>query len=365
MFENYKDHHYIGRLFSRINLPPIVRAVAVAVASYVLFWLLSGVGGTELKFTSFLHVWQFFLSLTLFFAVWFADLALSGFKPWLESIRTDLRISTKDYKNLVKKTFLDLSNKKAFLLGIPFALPGLVVAFIISSTLPNELFPFEPGTVVFIYVVFIQLCLLMLHLLGDTGFWYLWVLTRASKRLGEIDSLDVRYIDEESVKRLSRHVLRVCFWLFVLLAAGMPGIAYVGNWFGGVSRVIVFSFGVFLPVVGLVLSYFGPTYYLNRILKTAHAHKIKRLKEQLRVCDQTIEKMLFELGDKVSKSSREKYGDLAEISMYLHRKLEHLEEHRGGPFDFSSIVQLLGSASIPVFAYFTEQIITQIIENGL
>lgn len=363
LFNDHMEHHYLGRLLSKIPFGPFWSGVAGALLSYVIFLACAALGDWHAVLTSFLHLWQLSFSLTIFLGLWLGCFALRDVRHWLEHAGDTLRLSDLIFGKFVEQTFSRLDSKRSSFMAAPMIAGGLIICYLIARSLPNGLFPFPGYLPAFIYAVFIELSLFMVHLLAGTGFWLLYVFTKASQELSELESVDYALVDTESIKPLADIVLKLCFFLLVIIASAMPGVAFFVFAFKNVPFVLSVGtvFGMALPTLGLALSFFGPIYYLHRMLATAKSVSVISLKNQIRTCEDILH-------DKVQRISRESDASLdleserlLALSQFLRERLSEAQRRSVWPFDLSSILKLSGSSALPIITFFGEQIVRRVL----
>ncbi|MBI5290419.1 MAG: hypothetical protein HY872_00895 [Chloroflexi bacterium] len=358
LFRDYSKRHYLSRLLSKIPLPPLWRAAVGGILAYLAFLVFAALSDWQTVTRSFLHLWQMSFSVTIFFGLWLGSYALDDLRTWLIYIGQALGLKRDDFADLVKDTLNRLESKWSFAFALPFMMAGLGVAITIARNSPNSLFPFPSNSPAFVYSVFVELCIFMLHLLGATGFWLLYIFTLAARMLSRIDSVDYKQIDRNLLKPLSNIVLRLCFYLLVIIASAMPGVAYVVFWFGKYPLALFLGtvFGMALPTMALTLSFFGPVYYLHYMLVKAKDVAISLLKEQIRICEGVLHNQLIGLSTGDSRSDN-KSDDLVKLLQFLRERLKETQQESDWPFDFYSLLRLSGSSLLPIVAFFAEQAI--------
>lgn len=347
------EHHFLGRLLGRIPFKPFPRAALISVTSYLLFLILASLSAWNEVTRSFLHWWQISISVTIFLGAWLGFLALREFDAWFGYIEKAGVISTKDRGQLLKQTQRSLANPLAFFFGLIFLIPALTIALQIVAQLPNAIFPFTSLTPAFIYVVFIEICVLMVPLMGSAAFWWLYLFGQLAKDLTTVKSLDYSLADSYLIKKLATSISKVSFWFFLVLATAMPGIAYVGSSFGELSQTLVYIFGVFLPVGLFFFGYFFPSYYLHKLFETSKEKRLDQLKEDIKQAEKVV-RVSLKTGTRVSSKKLEKQIDVVN---FLYARFKDEENQRSGLFSIDSILKILGSAALPVVGFFGDVIV--------
>lgn len=359
LFDRHLNRHYFGRLFSTVPLSPFWRGVAGGCLAYLIFLLCVSLGHGHAVLTSFLHLWQLSFSLTIFFGLWLGSLGLNSLRPWLEQLGERLSLSDDDLSRLITDSVERLGSGYSSVMAAPLIAGGLGTAILIARTLPNSLFPFPSYAPAFVYAVFVEMGVLMLHLLAGTGFWIFYVFTKAAQMLSQLKSVDYTLVDEDSMKSLSDTVLRLCIYMLVIIASGMPGVAFVVFSFKAVPLVLLAGtfFGMILPTVGLTLSFFGPVYYLHKMLKKAKSEQTRFLKEQVRICEQSLHEKVTQMAKSKSNTLGQDSEELLALAQFLRERLSESQRRSVWPFDVTSILKLSGSASLPIISFFAEQVI--------
>lgn len=358
----FLQRHYLESLLSS---SPFLKALAGGMFAYLLFLLAARFAYWEQVTTSFLHLWQVNFSITIFLGLWLGYHALASLEPWLEDAQKRLGKSGSNILELFKDTKEIYSSRRAFLFALPFIIGGLGIAFLITGNLPNLLFPFPAYTPAFVYAVFIELCIFMLYLLGAIGFWLLYLFTKAAEELSQSNVINYDLVDEESLKPLSNTVLRLCFFLLVIIASAMPGMAFVVFSFKNVTPVLVLGaiFGMILPTLGLTLSFFAPIYYLHKMLVESKRSQTLHLKEQIRVCEGVLQKRINRINEMLEATSANSQADdenLLRLIQYLRGRLEESQRASDWPFNLASILKLAGASMLPVIAFFAELMIRRV-----
>jgi hypothetical protein len=331
----------------------------VGCVAYLVFLLLAATSHWGPVMRSFLHAWQISLSISLCIGVWLGYYALTDLGLWLKRASEILKLSSDDSSALEDSTLKTLASPVSSVVALPLILGAIATMFLISRTLPSALFPYPAHTPAFVYSAFIELCLICVHLLGATGFWLLYVLTRAARRLSQLASVNSVVVDEDSMKPLSDTVLRLCFYLLLIIASGMPGVAIVVFEFKDTPSVLLLGtvFGMALPTLALTLSFFGPVYYLHRMLSKAKDDRTSFLKQQLAVC----EDILYASVSKMKKSDATFLDPEAEklltLSQFLRDRLAENKRRSVWPFDLSSLLKLTASSALPVVTFFGEKVL--------
>jgi hypothetical protein len=311
--------------------------------------------------TSFLHLWQASLSLTIFLGVWLGHYALASLRPWLEYVGGAFRLSDHDFTELIRDTLRRLRSPISFFFALPFILSGVCVAFFLADHAPSQIFPFAGKAPAFIYVVFVELCIFMLYLLGATGFWLLYVFSRASLKLTQLKSLDYRLVDYETAAPAANVVLRLCSFLFVIIASAMPGIAFVVFSFKGIPVIVLLGvvFGIAVPTLALTASFFGPTYFLHRLMVNAKMARSAEIKQQLSVCEDFLNRRITSLSQSKVPGFEPNDETLLTYVRFLREQLAETRARSVWPFKSSALLRLVGSSMLPTATFFAEQIIRQ------
>jgi hypothetical protein len=332
------------------------------VLSYTLFLLSAGLAGWTQVMTSFLHLWQVNHSITIFFGIWLGYHALVSLKPWLGFAGAQLGLSNKDFSELVNDTLNRYGSPWSSLFALPFIFGGLGVAFLIARDLPNKLFPFPGYLPAFIYTVFIELCIFMLYLLGATGFWLLYVFTKAAAKLSRTESVDYTLVDQESMNLLSNTILRLCLFLLIIIASAMPGVAFIVFSFKNSPLVLALGimFGMVLPTTGLILSFFAPNYYMHRMLAEAKSRQMLCLKEQIRICEGILQKRIIEMSNTSTATHHPDDENLLRLIQFLRDRLAETQRASDWPFNLSSILKLAAASMLPITTFFSEQLIRRV-----
>jgi len=363
LFRGFSKKHYLGRSMAQISLSPLSRAITAACLAYGVFLLLAAIDQWRVVVTSFLHLWQISFSITIFLGLWLGHHALQSVRPWLEHAGLVLDLNDKDFPQIVKHTSKRLGSNYSSLMAGPLIAGGLAIACLIALHSPNDLFPYPGYLPAFVYAVLLELCVFMLHLLGATGFWLLYVFTTAARELSSLKSVNYDLVDEESMRYLSETVLRLCFYLLIIIASAMPGVAYVVFAFKDIPFVLLLGtvFGMALPTIGLALSFFGPIYYLHRMMKRAKEERLLSLRDKIRICEEGLRQNTIE----ASKVPAAKLDSNGEDLLAQCRALRncYLETRRRSvwPFDMSSILKLLASTMLPVVSFFAQRIIQHVL----
>jgi hypothetical protein len=203
----------------------------------------------------------------------------------------------------------------------------------------------------------------MLFMLGATGFWLLYVFTRAAAQLSQTKSVDYTLVDEESMRCLSGTILRLCLFLLVIIASAMPGVAFVVFSFKNAPLIfgLGITFGMVVPTVGLVLSFFVPTYYLHLIMAEAKSKQMLRLKEQIRICEGFLQKRILYMSNVGPDKFNSDDDNLLRLIQFLRERMVETQRASDWPFNLSSILKLTGASMLPIMSFFAEQVIRRVI----
>jgi len=340
LFADYATGHYLGNLLSRISLPPLLRAILIASLSYLLFLLWAAACDWNAVMSSFLHRWQISFSVTIFLGLWL----------WIEHAGLMFAINDIEFSAIAEQTGKRLGSKCSSLMALPLIAGALGIAVLIASNSPNKLFPYPGYVPAFLYAVFVELCLVMLHLLGATGFWLLYVFTTAARELSKLKSVKNDLVHQESMKYLSDTVLRLCSYLFVIIASAMPGVAYVVFSFKSLYLVLFLGilFGVALPTVGLTLSFFVPIYYLHTMMAKAKKNRLLELRRDIRSCEQKSREH--------RASFAEECDELQKHCKDLREKYLKTQRESVWPFDTSSLLKLFASSMLPILTFSAQHV---------
>lgn len=198
----------------------------------------------------------------------------------------------------------------------------------------------------------------MLTILGAGCWVIIFVFARAASKLSQLSFLNYDIVDDDSLSFLSQTTLRNCIFMLVAIASAMPGVAYVGFSFGNKQiSFIVIVFGMLLPTVGIASSFFAPNYYLSRMLREAKSRRVSRIREQIRICDGTLEAKVRQLSNARPTSLDVACKRLSDLSQHLHLRLQEAKDESTRPFHISSLLRLGGSSLLPALAFFLERIL--------
>ncbi|MDH3943269.1 MAG: hypothetical protein OEV06_04150, partial [Anaerolineae bacterium] len=162
------------------------------------------------------------------------------------------------------------------------------------------------------------------------------------------------------IKHLHQTILKLCFLMLIILASAMPGVAYIGFYYGGLTRTLIILIGLALPTLMLISSYFFPTYFLNQLLLRASDYKVLQLKKHIKIYEKELLKKTKRINQILTKkNSKEviRIDLLVEISNYYKGRIKEEKTHRGGPYASSSIIKLFGASLIPVLTFFLQELI--------
>lgn len=141
--------------------------------------------------------------------------------------------------------------------------------------------------------------------------------------------------------------------MLVTIASAMPGVAYVALSFGNKQVILIVTvFGMILPTLGIVSSFFAPNYYMSRILSEAKDRRVSRIKEQIRICDGELERRVGELSTGTTLAPDVGYIRLSNLSRHLHQRLREEKAESTWPGHASVLFRLAGSALLPAIAFF-------------
>ena len=356
------EGHYLGALLKKVPLSPFWIGVSGGLVSYTLFLLLVPLGHWRQVTTTFLHVWQLSLSVTLFLGLWLGYYAIKGLGDWLGHVRVALRLSEADFSGLVEASLRELGSPRSSLVAAPFIAAAAGISYVIVRNSPNDLFPFPAYVPAFLYTLFLELSFLMMHQLGATGFWLLYVFTTTARRLGRLESANYGRIDEESMMPLGNIVLRLCFFLLVIISSAMPCVAYVVFSFRQFPIVLALGivWGLALPTLGLILSFFGPTYYLHKVLCKAKDDQLRFLKGQIEVCEGMIHERVSKMTASNPTSLPQDGEKLLAVSRFLRERLTEARNRSVWPFNLSTIVKLSASGMLPIVTFFAKEILQRL-----
>ena len=362
LLSTYPTVHFLGWFFSKTPMHPILRAFLVSLGFYILFLASAILTNWNAVMFSFLHIWQISFSITIFFGIWLGAIAVSDVKVWLQRINQSLKISESDWNRLVRSTISDFGNRWSNAFALPFVIPAVYIALSIALDMPSNLFPFDAFSPAFIFTVIIELCLFMLYLLGATGLWLMYVYTRSAYKLQSVDSVAENLVDDDTLVPLSDIILKTCFFLFLIIASAMPGIAYIGTKIEGGPKTIVTIFGLIMPTFALFASFWFPIYFLRRILVKAREKSISLVNNQIQLCENKI-KENFRKGAKRSMRDDEEIIALTELAQSLYRHRSELKRRTTWPFKLYSLLRLVGSSSLPAMGFFGEEIISWLLST--
>ncbi len=359
---NPASYHYLGRILGRIPLPFFWAAALIGLCAYVIFCLFAVITDWKVVSASFLHIWQISFSFTIFLGFWFGQIGLNDVKRWITHIEQTLQPEQTEFRDWIKDTLLRLGSPWSSMFALPFIIPGTIIAFMIGQNSPNLLFPFSGYSPVFIYAVFIELCVFMLHLLSATGYWILFTLTLSARKLSQLSSINYNLVDAHSLHYLSNIILKLCFMLLVIIASAMPGVAYVVFWFKNIPLSLFLGtvFAMVLPTLALALSFFGPTYYLHVMLVAAKERRILNLKEGIYLCEEMLQKRVKELSlsDKLRIDPNDE--NLLKLINHFRERLVETQNEPDWPFNLSSFLKLSGSSMLPVVAFFAQEMVRRV-----
>ncbi|TFG26645.1 hypothetical protein EU527_19510 [Candidatus Thorarchaeota archaeon] len=338
--------------------------ILIGILTYTVFIVLTLVTGqiSHVLF-SFMHLVQLDFSLLITIGLFFLQNYYNTLFERLREIRYVFVIDDDEYDLYLDQLNKKMSDVRGALLGIPFIILAILsIVFFVMPTMPNELFPVESFSPIWIYLSIVEFSFLMLPLFG-IAIWLGVVVMSASKDIGRRLKISVEPISPDRAGGLvsfSEVLLRGVFMYSLLLVLLIPLLVYLVHNLSyiGPFLSLIPTIGLVLAIVTICIFFLVPQYYIHNILEE---EKKKHLSQVSRELNATLFEIRNALSSAQSKSDIPSQ-QLTFLSLQLTTLFEQVEKMKTWPSTLWIAAKAISSLFLILLTFFINQLLVIYLE---